>query len=443
MRPYLPFLCLGASLCGCATAALRPPPPPRPLGEEPGTRIQRGLEVEEPEGPLALRTALALALLRNPSLAAASLDVRAAEARRLQAGLLPNPEASYEVENSGGTLHGVEERTLALSQLVELGGDRAARRALADSETDLAGWDYETRRLDVITATAKDFVAVLGAQARTRVAEETVRIAEEVLRTARERAEAGDVSPVEVRRAEIDAATASIDREKAAAAAAAARARLAANWGAERSRFTEAMGDLGTEPPVPDLEALAPLLDRNPDLARLESEIRSAEAEAEVEKAARVPDVTLGAGLRGFEETGDRGYAVGVSVPLPLFDRRQGSVAAAEAKVASARARRRAAELGLRADLEGARAVLEATVREARTLRTRVLPWAKEVLDAVTERYRAGKVGYLELLDARRTFAEASARETEALAEMQSQRIEIERLIAGPLDGVPAPGTKE
>ncbi len=432
------------SLAACAAPPPRPLPPMRPLGLAEPRPAPGDASLEAPEGPLTLRAALALALLGSPDLSAASFEVRAAEARRLQAGLVPNPEAGFAVENVGANLHGVAERTLSLSQLVELGGDRAARRALADREADLAGWDYEARRLDVLTSTAREFVAVLGAQALLRVAEESERIAGDALEAARGRAEAGAVSPVEVRRAEIEAATVSIDRDRAGSALAAVRARLAANWGAGPARFSEAVGDLGLEPPVPPLEALVARLGRNPDLARSEAEIRAAEAAVDAERAAAVPDVTMEAGRRGFEETGDRGFLFGVSVPLPLFDRRQGSIAAAEARVSAARARRRVAELRLRAELEGARAGLETAVREARTLRTRVVPLAKELLDATVERYRAGKLGgYLELLDARRTFSESSAREAEALADMQRRRIEIERLIAGSLEDATAPGTKE
>ncbi|MCK6478615.1 MAG: TolC family protein [Planctomycetaceae bacterium] len=395
---------------------------------------------EEPDGPLTLREALALSLLRSPSLPAAALEVRAAEARQIQAGLLPNPEASYSHENVGGTLKDSAERTVLLSQLVELGGKRSARMAVAEGEAELAGWDYEALRLDVLTATARDFVGVLGAQARLRVAEDSLRIAEETLRATRARAEGGAVGPVEVRRIEIDAAAVSIERDKAAADLEGERARLVSNWGSKRPRFTEAVGDLPPVPAPPGAEDLVPLLDRNPDLARFEAEERVLRAELDAAKAGRIPDVTLGAGRRGFEETGDRGYLFEVSMPLPVFDRRQGEIAAAEARLSAVRMRRNAAQQRLRADLVAARAALDASVREAESFRIRIVPWSREVLEATTERYRAGKVGYLELLDARRTYAESAAREAESLAGLHRRRIEIERLIAGPLEAAPAPG---
>lgn len=102
---------LPVALAGCASvqpdAAL---PEPRPLGKEIPT-FQPGVDPEEPQdeaflldeptGVLTLREALALALLKNPELAAFSYKTRASEARMVQAGLFPNPAIGTYVENIG------------------------------------------------------------------------------------------------------------------------------------------------------------------------------------------------------------------------------------------------------------------------------------------------------------------------------------------------------
>jgi outer membrane protein TolC len=114
---------------------------------------------EEPRGMLSLRDVLRLTLLSNPELSAFAYERRTAEARTIQAGVLPNPAFSVELENVGGTgatTKGVRatEATLQLSQLIELGGKRAKRMLLAGLERELTGWDYEIKRLEVLT-TAK------------------------------------------------------------------------------------------------------------------------------------------------------------------------------------------------------------------------------------------------------------------------------------------------
>src|SRR5919109_2751062 len=162
------------SLSGCATERMEAVwPEPRPLAqnvpafqapEELPANPSRGPQPEEPTGVLTLRQALALALLHNPALASAAWEVRAGEARTLQAGLLPNPEFSVEVENfaGSGAFRGMDaaETTIALSQVIELGGKRLRRARVAALQRDLAAWDYEATRIDVFTATTKAFVEV-------------------------------------------------------------------------------------------------------------------------------------------------------------------------------------------------------------------------------------------------------------------------------------------
>jgi cobalt-zinc-cadmium efflux system outer membrane protein len=442
MRPLLvPILvsALAVGACASNTPVPLPPPPPRSGGEAVGTSASVP-PVEEPDGgPLTLRTALALTLLRSPALAAASADARAAEARRLGAGLLPEPSLSLTRENTGGSLGGASETTLVLSQLVELGGKRAARVAGAAAEAGAAAWEAEAARLDELAGTARDFVRVLEAQARLALAEEREVAAGEVLRVSVVREEAGSSGPIDTRRARIEAATAAVERDGARAALAAARTRLASHWAAATPRFAEAVGEPPAAAAVPSEEALVALLDRHPTLARLDAEVEAREAEVSGARAARIPDVTLAAGRRRFDATGDHAYVFEVSLPLPIFGSARGAGAEASARLSAARARRNAAFSVLRSELAAARTGLEAAAREASALAANVLPEARGLLDAVTERYLAGKVGLLELLDARRTWAEAAARESGARLAVHAARIEVESLIAGPLEDAREP----
>ena len=196
------------ALSGCATAgATDAAREPRPLGrglpayEAPASRSA----LAEPSGDLTLRRALSLALLHSPALAADSWEVRAREEETIQAGRRPNPERQLEVENFGGSglLGGLDgaETTLALSQVLELGGKRGNRVEAARFGRELAAWDYEVRRIDVLTGTVGGFIEVLAAQERIALADTLVGVAEEVLVSVSRRVRAGGVSAVEERRA--------------------------------------------------------------------------------------------------------------------------------------------------------------------------------------------------------------------------------------------------
>src|SRR5262245_58752647 len=115
-------------------------------------------DAPDPTGTLTLRAALGLALARNAALQGFAWEVRARDAHALQAGRLPNPQLHAEVENVGGSgdRQDVEdaETTVRLSQLIELGGKRGTRRRLAELGSALASWDYEAKRLQVLSETS-------------------------------------------------------------------------------------------------------------------------------------------------------------------------------------------------------------------------------------------------------------------------------------------------
>jgi cobalt-zinc-cadmium efflux system outer membrane protein len=139
-------------------------------------------------------------------------------------------------ENFGGTgstIKGVRatEATLQLSQLIELGGKRAKRMRLAGLERELAGWDYEVKRLEVLMEAKKAFVDVLANAERQAFATDFLRLAEQVQRTVSERVKAGKVSPVEETRARVAVSTARLQAQQAGRSHEAAKKRLAASWG--------------------------------------------------------------------------------------------------------------------------------------------------------------------------------------------------------------------
>lgn len=386
---------------------------------------------------LPLGEALARALKYNPSLAAYAWQVRAREAAALQAGLLPNPELSLEAENvfGSGDFSGTEaaETTAALSQLIELGGKRDKRREVAALGAELAEWDYQSRRLEVLTKTGKAFVAVLAAQERLEQAEELGRLAENFFSTISERVEAGKVSPVERNRAQVTLSAARISLTQAEKRLTAARRRLAAAWGSSEPAFGKAVGRLGELQPIPPAEELEALLNRNPELERWETELVQRRAAVDLARAERIPDLTVSLGARNFRETDDNAAVLGVSIPLPLFNRNQGGIKEASADLSSALHQRSAIRSEALAGLAESYGDLSSAYVEARSLEEEVLPAARQAFESARIGYEAGKFGFLEVLDAQRTLFEVTQQYTDALADYHQARIEVERLIGAPL----------
>ena len=397
---------------------------------------------EEPRGVLSLRDVLRLTLLRNPELSAFTFELRAAEARTLQAGVLPNPALSAELENIGGTGSTTKgaraaEATLQLSELIELGGKRAKRLRLAGLERELTGWDYEVKRLDVLTEAKKAFVDVAATAERLAFTTDLLRLAEQVQRTVSARVHAGKVSPIEETRTRVTVSTARLQVQQARTVYEATKKRLAASWGSTTPLFEGVSGSLDTTTPIPSLEALAVQVQKNPDIARWVAEMEARRAQVEVARSKAVPDLTVSGGVRYLNEVKEGAFVLGFSLPLPLFDHNQGGIGEAYARLSKAELERRAAEVRVSTALSDTYQNLVSATNEVSTLQNDVLPAAQEAFQATQEGYRLGKFGLLDVLDAQRTFFETRGRYLEALAAYHKAVADLERLSGEELHIVP------
>jgi len=428
-------------ITGCASTARHTAlPSPRSLGAEyasvgweTGDAQVEASRLTEATGPLNIKHALALALMRNPELAVFSYDVRAAEARALQASLLINPELELGVGEygRGGEGSDLAETEVMLGQLFELGGKRHRRMQVAEAEEELAGWDYESKRLDVFAETTRRFVSGIAGQRRVALAEAAVELAEKTAQAVEERVKAGKEPPLQAAKANAELEMARMEGLTAHSALSAARANLAAMWGAEEARFETVRGDFeSVSDSIPSLNSLQPRLSESPELSRWEAEIRLREAVVASEKAARVPDLDAAIGVQRFEEDGTDSIAFGVGLPLPVFDRNQGNIAAAKHELDKAHAARRAVRASLKAELVQAHAELSSAHRRVLTLRSKVIPAMEQAFEAAHEGYRQGKFGFLNMLDAQRGLFDAKAAMVDALADYHTAQVNIERLAA-------------
>jgi cobalt-zinc-cadmium efflux system outer membrane protein len=417
---------IAAAVLGLPHAARAQAPEPYPVG-----RDLPAFE-DEPSGVLVLRHALAAALLRNPELESDSHELRAREAALVQAGAWPNPSLGLHIEDVAGSgeFRGTREAqaTLQLGQLVELGGKRTARLGVAAAERDLAAWDYEVRRIEVLSRTADAFIDVLAAQARRELADESLELTRSVRRVAELRRRAGLASPAEEIRAEVQVEVAGVEREHTEHELAAARQALAAMWAGDVARFERAGGELEHLPRVPSAGQLAERLEASPGVARWQAELARREAARAQARSARVPDLALSAGPRRLSGPDETAFVVGVEIPLPLWNRNRGAIAEAEHRLAKLASDARAARVRAATELAAARVALHASAEEAKLLRTRVLPGVERALEVVRQGYEAGRFAQVEVLEAQRARIQAREQHLRALAEAHHNALEIERL---------------
>lgn len=380
---------------------------------------------------LTLERALELARQRNPELAAAAREEQAAEAAIDQAGVLPNPALELAGDNRGNErLRAEGDRTtsLQISQLIELGGKRDARVRLARTSRELAIWESRAKYAEIVARVKQAFHDLLAWQQRVALAGDSARLADQVAATVARRVQAGKVSPVEETKAQLARAGALVEREQARRELAAMRARLGALIGVSGSELGDAQGELERLNPLPELEALAARAQTNPDFGRWTSEVERRRAGVEAEQAKAVPDITLRGGVTRFSVFNDDAFMVGISIPLPIFDRNRGAIVESHRRLDKALDEQRGARARWLAELSEIYQRTQAVAVELQLLRESILPGARSAFDAATRGYELGRFGILDVLDAQRALVQARTQQLRALADYWRGASEIERL---------------
>lgn len=381
---------------------------------------------------LTLREATRLVMAKNPRLAAATREISAADARILHAGLRPNPQVGVQVEDfaGGGEFRGLRESetTLELSQVIELGGKRAARLLEAKRGREVNRLEYETERLEVLKIAGDAFVDVLGGQERVALAEEFVQLAEKFGPILRKRAEAGKASALEEARNDAALASARLELDRAGRELSAARRRLAALWGDKEPMFHSVLGDLQKVAPPPPFPELLSGLKSHPSLLRWQAEQQKRHATVAKERSNAAPDLTISLGPRWHNGPDSAAMVGGFSLPLPLWNRNQGAIREAEVLAKKAGDERAAEESKLVSALGDAFEQLARSHREASILQDQVIPPAQKAYSAAQEGYDVGRFSQLELLEARRAVIDARKQRLQALVDYHQAAITIETM---------------
>lgn len=369
------------------------------------------------EQPLDLEEALRLAGAESPVATIADAEIDIAQGNERQAALGPNPEVSLEVENIAGSgeFSGLRsnETTVMLTQPIELGGKRGARMRAAEAQSSVAELDALILRADLAFNVRQRFIEAVAAKDNVALQLSIFERSAELYRIANELVEAGREPPLRAIRAEAAMAEAEVNLQNAEAEYLNALLNLSELWGA-------AAPPEGVETFWLTPDELEPTGDiaNTLTLARAAAELNAAEANIIRETRAAIPDLNVGAGIRRFEETGDTAFTIGASIAIPLRNRNQGNIEAAQARVQATEGRLLLLRLQWQREQATLLTTIDASQSRVETLTEVILPRAEEALELAQIGYRYGRFTLLDVLDA------ASVRD-EARADLISARAEL------------------
>ncbi len=387
---------------------------------------QSGTPTRPPLTHLTLEQAQDLAAARSFELSAARHEVDASDGGLRQAGALRNPELSATVEDARSA---TRTTTTTLGFPLELGGKRAARVNAAERARDLASAQLVEARAKVRAGVISAYFSTVVAQERVKLAVDSSNLAARAADVVGKRVASGKTSPVEATRARVDLANAQLEVGEAQAELQAARQTLAALWGDSVPGFGDVVGDTSATPTRASEVELLEQVDASPALLASRLEIGRRQALIEVERSNAVPDMVLTVGARRDNELGLTQAVVGVSIPLPLFDRNQGAVHEASRRADKAHDDYDAARVRLVVDVRMAATRLATAQASIRTLRETVLPAAQQAYDASTTGFEAGKFGLLDVIDSQRSLLQARARYLNTLSSAWQAATAIDRLL--------------
>ena len=391
---------------------------------------------ERAPGSISLPQALQRALAANPRLTAAERDIGIATGLKVQAGTLPNPELSFELDNAlgSGPYKGLRsaETNLQLSQLVELGGKREARLAAGEAGIGTAVWQRRATQLEVLSETAIAFITVVSAQRRIEIFDEQISSLDQLIPLLQKRVQEGASSPAETLRAQVAADLFRVDRERAKTQLATARRDLSILMGDSSPRFGEAVGRLATIGQPPTFQSVMHAIEANPQLIRWTAVTAQRNADLILARLKPIPDVRLSAGWRHFQDTNDNAVRLGVSIPLPVFDQNTGNIIAAQETLAKTDAERAINKLVLISIAGRAYDALNGALAELKLLRTSIIPNARSASETIQSGHLQGRFTLLELLDVRGSVLQALLREQEALQNFHIAIATIEGLVGNP-----------
>jgi cobalt-zinc-cadmium efflux system outer membrane protein len=406
-----------------------------PMAPPPGVSLPLAAPLAPPVAPasavgppLTLAGAIRIALDNNPEIQVARREIDAAQGARIQAGVFPNPTLAAQIEDPRR-----DSRTssVLLSQPFELGGQRAARIEAAERAFDVARVQLEARQVELRASVTAAFFVTLTTQDRVQLAQSSLELAARGSLAASNRVRAGKVSPLEETRARVAEAGVRLELVQAQGELQTQRQQLGALLG--RPALDQTLdGNALTMPGLPSIQDVEARLPGAPASREAQLQVQRFAALANVERARRIPDITVTAGGQRDQTLGRNQAIVGISIPLPIFDTNRGNIAQAVSRRYQAEDQAAATALRLRSDAATARQRYANALAEVDTLQRDILPGALTAFNAATTGFELGKFAFLDVLDAQRTLLLARAQYLRALAEAHRSVTDIDRLLGDP-----------
>jgi cobalt-zinc-cadmium efflux system outer membrane protein len=410
-------LLLFALLLSIATASaqqqsmpgMQMPSTSNPAGQQPAAEPDLLAEtVNRP--PLTLDAMLATARAHNPTLRAAQAAIAETAGHAKQAGMLPNPVIGYEGDQIRGGSYGGGEQGGFVQQTIPLGGKLGLRRDALRAQQRTGELSLAAQQQRIEADIESSFYAALTLQQEIATRKQLSAVAADATTTARQLANVGQADAPDVLQSEVEEEQAALDTLTAQRRYIAAFRQLTAMAGQPDLPLAPLAGDLTAAPAQPP--SLDAILAESPAVQQADQAVHAAEAQLSSARREVIPDLTLRAGEQWNGElvrenpniaAGPQSFA-SASIDLPLWNRNQGNIAAAQAAMSIASAQAQRARLTLRHEAAPLLEQYNIAAAQASRYKSDLLPRAQRAYGLYRDRYRQMAAAYPQVLVSQRTL---------------------------------------
>lgn len=391
--------------------------------------------------PYTLDQLLVLAQQGNKGVEAVAAGVDAARAGLDTAAAYPNPEVEFlagDVSARQPSATAGATQTWGVTQRIDLPNQRQLRGEIADKnlQATLAGQNgFEA---DLAARVKRGYYGVLRRESEAQAAEEDLALTQQLYDRAQVRVNVGDAPKYEAIRMAAELLNAQKNRQSAHLRVTQAKSFLRQQVGGALPPGYAVGGQLRGAPRLAAPEVLREaLLKNNPELLQRRAELARAQTALDYERSLRWPSVALRASVTRDPDV--RTSQMGVTVGIPLWDRRKGPVDEAAANVARARSLLEAREFELAQELDEACQQFQIAASQVESLESGIVRQADAARKVAEDAYRYGERGIIDYLDAQRVLRVARTDLIAAQYDLQVAAVEIERLLAA-LSAAPTEG---
>src|ERR1700733_2177451 len=384
-----------------------------------------------------------MALQNNPTFAQSAANIQAAEGRKKQSGLYPNPTVGYQGEQiRGGSFHGGEQGFFVQQDIV-LGGKLGLNRKIFDQELQQAEIEAEEQKVRVVTNVRMSYIQALAAQQTLELRQNLSKLADDAVETSHQLANVGQADAPDMLESEVEAQQAQLAVTMAEQNQQRVWKALAAVVGNPRLPLIKLEGKLEDTPTVNADELVEKIVNESPAVRIAELGVKRAEAALARAKREPIPDLQLRGGMQQNGELLSDGSPVGlqgfadVGVRIPIFNRNQGNIATAKADTERAKREVERVQLVLRE--RAASVVQNYTFSQIAVERykNQMIPRAQKAYEMYTKKYQEMAAAYPQVLISQRTLMQLKVSYITALENFATSSLSLRSYLL--TDGLEAP----